>query len=230
MTPGQAQGALLAFLLLTAGVAINALFLQAPPATAPTSGKASPQAFSPPLSYAASERLVRSARFKPDSARIGTMPAAPETQLASDVVRAVQRELRQRGYGALATNGILTLSTRLAILSYEHDQGLPPSGEASEALLKRILLGPSAGTPANEPNRGKLWAAHHEAVVGVVQQSLLALGYQPGRSDGRPSEETERAIREFEMDRGLVPSGRVSGELLTHLAAALGPSETRTAR
>ena len=49
----------------------------------------------------------------------------------------------------------------------------------------------------------------------AVQQWLAALGYQPGRTDGRPGEETVKAIRDFEMDKGLVPArpriGRTGG-------------------
>jgi peptidoglycan hydrolase-like protein with peptidoglycan-binding domain len=60
-------------------------------------------------------------------------------------------------------------------------------------------------------------SGHAEQVIRSVQQRLAALGYQPGRIDGRPSEETAKAIRDFEMDKGLVPRGRVSAELVTRL-------------
>ena len=56
-----------------------------------------------------------------------------------------------------------------------------------------------------------------------MQQWLAALGYQPGRIDGRPGEETVEAIRDFEMDKGLVPRGRVSAELVARLSEAAAP-------
>ena len=55
----------------------------------------------------------------------------------SETIRAIQRELRQRGYGAWSSDGVMRPVTRAAIMAYEHDQGLPLTGEASEALLKR---------------------------------------------------------------------------------------------
>jgi peptidoglycan hydrolase-like protein with peptidoglycan-binding domain len=54
--------------------------------------------------------------------------------------------------------------------------------------------------------------------VRLVQQRLGALGYQPGPSDGQLQEATMRAIRDFELDKGLVPKGRVSAEVLAQLA------------
>ena len=41
-----------------------------------------------------------------------------------------------------------------------------------------------------------------------------------GRADGRLTAETERAIREFELDRGMVPRGRICAELVRQLGAA----------
>jgi peptidoglycan hydrolase-like protein with peptidoglycan-binding domain len=60
-------------------------------------------------------------------------------------------------------------------------------------------------------------------VIRSVQQWLAALGYQPGRIDGRPGEDTAKAIRDFEMDKGMVPRGRVSAELVSRLSEAAAP-------
>src|SRR5262245_10160252 len=95
MTPRQARIAFGCFLLLAAGVTMNALFLKAKPATvsqAVLSGKSSnkptdrtrkdvaPQqaAKAPARAAVASgeERPVRIARFKPDAASSAAMPAA----------------------------------------------------------------------------------------------------------------------------------------------------------
>jgi peptidoglycan hydrolase-like protein with peptidoglycan-binding domain len=55
-----------------------------------------------------------------------------------------------------------------------------------------------------------------------VQHSLTTLGYQPGRIDGRVGEETERTIRAFEAEHGLAVTGRISAELFSRLARAVG--------
>ena len=60
-------------------------------------------------------------------------------------------------------------------------------------------------------------------MIRTVQQGLAALGYLVGRVDGRLGEDTVKAIRDFEMDKGLVPKGRISAELVAHLnEAAIG--------
>ena len=72
-----------------------------------------------------------------------------------DVIRAVQRELGMRGYKPGIPSGVVTAATRSAIMAFQHDHGLPLTGEPSEALLKAIVFehsgvvrapGNSAGT------------------------------------------------------------------------------------
>ena len=193
--------------------------------TAPTAGLAER-----PSSAAkeAPEKRLRAARFKPEGANtevgsVSGVPLKPEARI--DTVRAIQRELRQKGYGALVSDGSLRLATRAAIMAYEYDHGLPLTGQASETLLARILFG---GAPAADPAAaGKVRSAEAQEVVRSVQQSLAALGYQPGAPDGQLQDDTIRAIREFEMDKGLVPKGRISAELVGQLAAPSAPKLSR---
>ena len=65
--------------------------------------------------------------------------------------------------------------------------------------------------------------------IADVQRFGVALGYQPGKIDGRVGDETERAIREFEMDHGLDPTGRVSAELFSRLAKAVSSTKVGAA-
>ena len=61
-------------------------------------------------------------------------------------------------------------------MAYEHDHGLALTGEASEALLKRILFGAAAGP---EPaGTAKARSSDAEQVIRAVQKGLVALGYQ----------------------------------------------------
>jgi len=68
-------------------------------------------------------------------------------------------------------------------------------------------------------------------IVRKVQELLAKLGYQPGQADGRLGEDTLRAVREFELDKGLAAKGRISAEVLMRLtdaAAQAGkPASTR---
>ena len=241
MTPRRARLALALFLLLAAAVAHNALIRQSRPslgamaseaavppgprAPKPTSLAAAPPAPAAKASFDA--RAMRLARVEPDAAasEISAAPASQPAPTASvDTIRAVQRELRQRGYGALGSDGSMRPATRAAIMAFEYDHGLPLTGQASEALLRRILFG---GAVAADPAAGKVRSAEAQEMVRSVQRSLAALGYQPGPADGQLAADTIGAIREFEIDKGLVPKGRISAELLAQLA---GPPQRKSSR
>jgi peptidoglycan hydrolase-like protein with peptidoglycan-binding domain len=242
MTPGQARVALLAFLVVTTGVAINALFLQstsAPaakaaserkPARAPAerarkASEAIPggRAGLPSPGSVSSEHTLRIARFAPDPTRLDKPPPAATEVPSTKAVAAIQRELDARGYGPLSGDGVIDLATRAAIIAFEYDHGLAPTGEPSEPLLQRILFGaPPGGDPAAATRPPSPQA---EDTVRAVQRWLAALGYPVGRIDGRLGEDTVKSIRDFEMDKGLVPKGRISAELVARLReATAGPS------
>lgn len=245
MTPGQARVALLSFLLVTAGVAFNALHLQTKPATAARATVERPPirpvldrgrktaevndaGLTALIEANAEPRPLRIARFAPDTSKIDPAPAGPDPEADAETIRAIQRELKLRGYGPIAGDGSMGIATRAAIMAFEHDQGLALSGEASEWLLRRILLGgvegPGAtGNGSAGAGAGKVRSVQAEQVIRTVQQWLAGLGYQPGRADGRLGEDTVKAIRDFEMDRGLVPRGRVSAELVTRLSETATP-------
>lgn len=172
------------------------------------------------LALAPPQAAIRLARLKPDASHPEIIPEAPDAEGTSETIRAVQRELQLLGYGPLQVDGVPGLLTRAAIMAFEHDNRMALTGEATETLLKRLLLGQSA-EKVNASDTGKVRSEQAEIVLRTVQQSLAALGYQPGKVDGRVGEETGRAIREFEMDHGLDPTGRVSAELFSRLAKAV---------
>ena len=51
------------------------------------------------------------------------MKPIPETVDRSDLTRAIQRELKAKGYEAGAVDGVIGLVTRGAIMAYESDAG-----------------------------------------------------------------------------------------------------------
>src|SRR5262249_8090029 len=158
-------------------------------------------------------QALRIARFAAEPANIAPAAAGPSEGTDAETVRAIQRELKLRGYGPVPVNGTIGLATRAAIMAFEHDHGMALSAEASERLLKRIVLGAEpANVNTGVVDRGV--SPRAAEVIRSVQQWLAALGYQPGQTDGRLAEETVKAIRDFEVDKGLVPRGHVSAELV----------------
>ncbi len=163
----------------------------------------------------------RFARLRPDAAHTSAgdkLPDAPDAEGDPDTIKAVQRELTLHGYGQLAPDGVPGLVTRAAIMAFEHDHRMALTGEATERVLSRLLLGPvGSANMAPDPAAGRVRSSQAELVMRTVQQSLAALGYQVGRIDGKPGDDIARAIREFELDEGLKPTGRVSAEVFSRL-------------
>lgn len=138
----------------------------------------------------------------------------------ADTVRAIQRELGQRGYEPGAADGRLGMVTRAAIMAYEADYGLPLTAEPSDALLRHIVLASATRPPQSSMPPQKAASPAAEQLLRTVQQALAGLGYFAARVDGRPGETTTRAIREYEMDHRMAQTGRISAQLLTRLAQA----------
>ena len=145
--------------------------------------------------------------------------AAQLTSNGAEITRGIQRELNTRGYDAGPPDGVAGLVTRAAIMAYEHDFGLPLTATPNQDLLSRIVLGSAAGQ-ASRPSLAAI--AEAEAVVRSVEQQLAALGYAPGRVDGKLDDVSARAIREFELDQKLPESGRISGPLVSRLIRLQG--------
>lgn len=76
---------------------------------------------------------------------------------------------------------------------------------------------PSAATPVSAPT--DLRAAVADERTAKVQRALSALGFTPGRADGRMRPETAEAIKRFEIDRGLKVTGTINDQLMFALAS-----------
>lgn len=220
MTPRLARLALCAFLAGCAGVWWNLMYMQR-------------GSYSASLSRAlGAEEDSRSPAVRPEVEQAFKAPPASMAAGAADreLVRAVQRELAQRGYEPGPQDGALTAVTRAAILAYEQDQGLPLTGEPSERLLKGLLFG-AIGQPSGAGAQRAAPASPQAAeLITFVQSALARLGYGVRQADGRLGEETQRAIRKFETDHGLPATGRISGPLVARLAAATGTKPAQASR
>jgi hypothetical protein len=131
---------------------------------------------------------------------------------------ALERELGRRGYSEQLrhqSNGL-----KLAVLAYEFDNGLPLTGEPTQALLKRILFDMNQGPRGAFADRAEL----NPNLVIETQRMLTGLGFFRGTFSGRVDVWTSNAIRDFERHRGLPQTGRLAGETLLELIAYSGRS------
>ena len=137
-------------------------------------------------------------------------PKAPRLHVA------LQRELARRGYSnqlQARPNGL-----RLAILAYEFDNGLPLTGEPTEALLKRVLFDGNQGPRGSFTDRAEL----NTKLVMEAQRMLAGLGFFRGTFSGRMDIWTSNAIRDFERHRGIPLSGRLTDQTLLELISYSG--------
>jgi peptidoglycan hydrolase-like protein with peptidoglycan-binding domain len=236
MTPRQAQVALASFVLVAGGIVFNALYMQGDVGPSRrTTGKDMPPPAAdhgkvplPAKAPRAGEAAKRTALLKPDSAKADIVPDGLPDEAGADTIRGIQRELTQRGFGPVASDGIMRPVTRAAIMAYEFDYRLPLTGEATEALLSRLVLGATA--TADVSGGREVRSPHADAIIRQVQRLLAASGYRPGAIDGRLSADTVTAIRAFEEDQGLTAKGRVSAEVMSRLqegATKLKAAEAR---
>ena len=175
-------------------------------------------------------RSHRIGSFAPSSGQLSlaALPGADPAEARRATIKGIQVELARRGYEPGPADGAPGLVTRAAVMAYEHDQGLPLTADPSPEVLAHLRHGTSApgaaiGLDASAPRT----TGSADQVIRSVQQSLGHLGYLGTAPDGLATDDTVRAIREFEMDSGLVPSGRISGPLVARLAKQTGAPHTR---
>lgn len=215
MTPLTVRFSFLLFAVLTGAMLTNLFVLQPPSARLAkyngSGGQAAPGA---PSATGAQTAEVRPAIVPP--IETGAVKALPETADQADLTRAIQRELKAKGYETGAVDGVAGLVTRGAIMAYEADAGLPLTGKPRQALLQHLVLGSADITSGG---KGQEVDAEAEAIIRAVQSAFRQLGYMTTVPDGRLNDTTRRAIRKFEVDRKLKETGRISGELLAKLTS-----------
>ena len=216
-----------AFLALAATTSINALYMQdAPRRTAATVKGAAPAKDVPGRPSAATAALpeedARAGGNQPANAAAVHEAAPRQAEPLPEPhprVKAIQRELSLRGYNPGRQDGVLAPESRAAILAYEFDERMPLAGEATEALLKTLIFAKAAGkTRIGAVDRFE----HRRDIIEQVQQMLAQLGYTSGPADGRLDARMREAIRKFEADRHLKPSGRLTERVLLEMVIVAG--------
>jgi len=130
-----------------------------------------------------------------------------------DLVRAIQRELRSKGYLDRAPDGALDMPTRAAIWAWERKNGLPPTAWPSEDVLKALLLG-----AATEPRRPTVQEQEAAAVLLRHVQLILKTRRLGNVSvTGRYDDATRAAIAAFERQQGLPVTGELRASLVQRL-------------
>ena len=174
------------------------------------------------------------AMIEPAGRRGAAMPQA--SQLVLDLQTALRRQDLYNG----PLDGISGPATEQAIRMYERAQGQVETGEPTEALLARITLQGAAPALAAIPVPRKKPSANGGEILETVKtdpaeadrstdpqiiqiQKLLSdLGYGPLQTDGVMGENTEIAIKRFQLNWDLPITGKVSPDLVARLESVSG--------
>lgn len=205
----------------TVTILVNALFLQSGPHPAPIFAN------KPPPAPAVSSNSLTAAdtalpRQRPADLVVEPLPPArPRAQVIADI----QRELSKRGFFDGSTDGIYGPKTDAAIRDFEQAAGLRASADVNDALLQAIVRSPVKSKPAPAPARRNDPIANllaSDPRVMSVQRALSSYGYGQLKATGVYDPETRAAIEQFERDRRLPVTGRVSDRLTRELTALTG--------
>ena len=126
---------------------------------------------------------------------------------------ALQRSLKTAGYLEGEADGVYGPATVAAVEDLQADAGLPVTGlvdRATRAALDDALAA-----------EGQSAAAEEQIQAASVQTTLKLAGYWPGAIDGEWTPELEDALREFQRDLGVEPTGAVDAQTLAALQEAL---------
>jgi lysozyme family protein len=78
-------------------------------------------------------------------------------------------------------------------------------------------------TPTTQAPQQTLQPGATGAQVKLLQQSLTALGFSPGKADGDYGPTTQAEVEKFQLSKGLSPDGIVGQQTLAALQQALAP-------
>lgn len=225
----SARLAFLAFLGLTGAIIYNALYLQEGHGTAMNPNP------SVHVSVSDTPVMVPLPTPSPQAATSQVAKIEPPAQTEPvGLVRDIQTELKARGYDPGEADGRMRGETKAAISSYEKAEGLPVTGEVSDQLLARLLLGQPSKNAATTGSVAPASAASGpqpampgatvDKTVKSVQQVLADLGYDPGPADGAMGASTKTAIEAFQKDRKVAQDGRITPSLLLEIKRVTGKS------
>jgi peptidoglycan hydrolase-like protein with peptidoglycan-binding domain len=149
--------------------------------------------------------------------RASATPAPSAMPVDANTLARIQTELRVRGYPIPLISGRMDAPTRLAIREYQQGQGVPVTGEPSQALLDELRIGSADATPEVGLSREQRAAA---------QRALNALGYDAGPPDGVLGPRSRVAIRTFQAANDLGASGTLDTPTLQRLGVGAALAAT----
>ena len=134
----------------------------------------------------------------------------PDLQLGSQgsQVKSLQKRLFSLGFYAGSATGKYQAATMGAVSAYQQAAGIAQTGTASSALQAQIMNEDKYVGTAR-----KLTLKAQGVVVRVLEEKLQALGLFGGTPDGSYDKLTAQAVKAYQQQKGLSPTGVATGSL-----------------
>ncbi len=126
------------------------------------------------------------------------------------------------GIGPRLTAALAVVAALAAACESTAPRESPPEAKAQPpAQVSQPSAAEPTATPAAEPAKASAPAAPEPVVVTMsvadMQKRLTALGYRPGPADGVIGPRTINALKRFQRDRKLPPTGMLDPETIAQL-------------
>lgn len=138
------------------------------------------------------------------------------TGMSGGEVAAFQTALSDAGYFARAADGEYGSATAKAVAVFQSEHGLAATGTADEKTQKAVQKAKKKG---GRKGGGILMTAGNRGQdVQECQLSLIRAGFLSGAADSVFGPATEKAVREFQKEKGLPVSGVIDEETMKALS------------
>ena len=129
---------------------------------------------------------------------------------ANPKIEEIQRLLKLHGYTIGRIDGRIGYRTRLAIESFQQSHHLKITRFVDKETWQELNSFGTTGLIVNGQVNFK-----------VVQAALKLSGFDPGSIDGKAGYQTDRALRDFQKAKGLIPDGKVGPKTFDKLNEVL---------
>ncbi len=153
--------------------------------------------------------------------RTGTGTGDQARRRSDPLVRKVQEALEAKNIYSGEVDGLNGPATRSAVQTYREKYGLQGGKDGIAAVLEHLEYHRQIAEAAKAATTGST-SQLSSKTIGLIQTGLAELGYDPGMVDGKMGEKTKQAIRDFQRDRSMDPTGQPTRELLTELRKVTG--------
>lgn len=151
--------------------------------------------------------------------KLGSAPGYTQRGSSGDSVEKLQQALKIKKYYTGVVDGKFGANTEAAVKAYQKSNGLPQTGKADYATIKKLFGKVSTTTVANDPKMNGITKISQITVpatskkgdsgknVLALQQALKIKGYYKAAIDGKYGDATVEAVKAFQKTKGLTQDG-----------------------